>query len=214
MSVSLQSSTRVGLGVSVLDRAMGGGVAPGQVVALTAPAGTQSELFGRLLATRAPTRWVSTLRPAGEVRDDLEAVAPDAAANASVVHAPPDALLSDPQAALAGLPPGGHVVVDPVTPLERVDDDGLVDLLTAVKEAVVDSDGVALLHAVGGADAPGRETTLCRADETWRLDQRVEDAGVRTRFLVSKRRRGAAMTEPIRLELTDQVHVDHSRDIG
>jgi hypothetical protein len=214
MSVPLQSNARVGLGVPVLDRAMDGGVAPGQLVALTAPTGVQSELFGRRLASSAPTRWLSPLRPATEVRHELERVAPDAAANASVVHASPDALLSDPRAALSDLASGGNVVLDPLTPLERVDDDRYLDLLDAVKTAVTDSGGVALLHAVGGADGAGRRTTLCRADETWRLDQRVEDAGVRTRFHVSKRRRGAAMTEPLRLELTDHIHVDHSRDIG
>jgi hypothetical protein len=213
MSVQVRTGARIGLGVPVLDRAMSGGVAPGQVVALTAPAGAQSELFGRQLATRAHTRWVSTIRPAEEVRADLEAAAPEAARNASVVYASPEALLADPAAALEGVPPGANVVVDPITPLER-NDDRYLALLAAVKATVADTGGVALLHAVGGEDAPGRETTLCRVDERWRLDQRVEDAGVRTRFLVSKRRRGAAMTEPVRLELTDHIHVDHSRDIG
>jgi hypothetical protein len=208
-----QASARVGLGVPVLDRAMGGGVATGQVVALTAPAGVQSELFGRQLATRGPTRWVSTLRPAGEVRSEFETAVPDAAGNLTVVHASPESLLADPWAALEAVPKGGNVVVDPVTPLERIDDDRYLDLLDALKATVVDSGGVALLHAAGGEDTPGRETTLCRADETWRVDQRVEDLGVKTHFVVSKRRHGAAMVEPLRVELTDHVRVDHSRDI-
>lgn len=62
-------------------------------------------------------------------------------------------------------------------------------------------------------EPPERWLTLAKADVTWRLSLKVNPLSVETRLAVTKNRRSAALTEPLKLRFTDRVSIDSSRDI-
>lgn len=76
------------------------------------------------------------------------------------------------------------------------------------------ADGAVFLHAHEvETDPPERWLTLAKADMTWRLSLIVNPLAVETRLAVTKNRHGAALTEPLKLQFTDHVSIDSSRDI-
>ncbi|QLD88617.1 transcriptional regulator [Natronomonas salina] len=191
-------------GLTELDRKLRGGVPPGSLVALTAPPDTQSELLPEQVARANDSTYVTTLRDEATVAERL----PDA----TVLRATSEALLSDP-ASYLDVPQGGCLVVDAVTRLER-ETETYREFLEAASRQAREADGVVLLHAHETApEPPERWLTLARADVTWRLSLVVNPLAVETRLAVTKNRHGSALTEPLKLRLTDHVAIDSSRDI-
>lgn len=191
-------------GLSALDRKLRGGVPPGTLLAFLAPPDTQAELLIEQFARSNTTRYVTTVRDRSVVDERL----PDAA----VVGTTPGELLSSPEAAL-DVPEGGCLVVDAVTGMER-DLDGYRAFLETAAERARERNGVVLLYGHEGVDPPARWLTLAQADMTWRLSLVVNPLAVETRLVVTKNREGTALTEPLKLRMTDHVAVDTSRDIG
>ena len=52
------------------------------------------------------------------------------------------------------------------------------------------------------------------SDIIWQLRRDVHTTGVEYLLVVSKFRGGCALTEPVKLELTDGIEIDTSRDIA
>lgn len=72
-----------------------------------------------------------------------------------------------------------------------------------------------MLHCVGGRDRPvARSYSLERAEVVWELRERFRPGGIDTYLTVPKFRGGAALADLLKLELTDGVRVDTSRDIA
>lgn len=210
---------RLPTGIDVLDRDFGGGVPPGTLVAYEAPPDTQAEVLLRVLARRRPTLFLSVIRPAEELREELAADAERARLSnppdRRVLDAPPDDLLGNPSGFLAGLGEQWNLVVDPVTPLETRDDDRYLNFLNAVKRRLRETGGFGVLFATKlGEEPPGRWLTLQRADATWQLYRGVNSREVSTTLIVAKFRNGRPIAEPRKLLLGDEVRVDTSRDIS
>lgn len=191
-------------GLADLDRKLRGGLPSGSLVAFTAPPETQSEHLLEQVARHNDSRYVTTVRDEVTVADRLPGTA--------VTRATPEDLLSDPGAHL-DVPQGGCLVVDAVTRLERHADTYRKFLEVAAGGARA-ADGAVLLHShEAKTDSPERWLTLAKADVTWRLSLMVNPLAVETRLAVTRNRRGAALTEPLKLRFTDHVSIDSSRDI-
>lgn len=201
--------SRLSTGISVLDKRLDGGLPVGSLVALTTPADAQSQLLVQALARERETLYLTTVRPEEEIRaefGDERTLMP--------VYARPDALLGQPETYLDRVAPGTNVVVDTADELERGDRDRYLSLLNGLKGRLQAAEGVGVLRCLAGTDTDHRQLTLDRADLVWRLELDVTEDAIETRLVVSKFREGRALQEPIKLNLTDEVSVDTSRDIG
>ncbi|MFC6837497.1 RAD55 family ATPase [Halomarina ordinaria] len=195
--------------MSTLDRLLGGGFAPGSVVALVTPAAAQVDpLLAAFVADR-DVCYLSTERPAGELRRQYDT----ARGRFDVGRTSADDLLAAPEAALDSAAQE-LVVVDPVNALEGTGDEARYRaFLDAVKRRVDETGGIALLHCVEMGSPDLRDRTLYRADAVCHLVQTVDATAVTTSLVVPKHRGGRPLLDPVKLDLTDRVRVDTSRDI-
>jgi len=200
-------------GISVLDRQFGGGLPSGSVVVLKANPDSQSELILNRFARIRRCRYLTTVRSA----ESVEAALSRDGDEETAVEAPDDAGDLDEAASLTeDLPENGTLVVDSVEPLEaETGPSAYAEFLDGVRSRVDDADGVALLHALrGGEDPRTRRVTEQVADVVFDLRTTVTGTEIANRLVVSKFRGGAALEEPLKLKLTDEVAVDTSRDIA
>lgn len=198
---------RLSTGVDVIDRRLGGGVPPGTLMALSAPPDTGSEQLLRAFLEAHGGRYLTLLRSADEVSNELSSFV-------DVTHARPGDLLATPEDRFGGLGDGSVLVVDPVNELEARDSDDYVALLSRLKQRLVETGSVGVLHCLRTATEPDhRWLTLGRADWAWHLELTRLPLSVETRLYITKSRGGRSLPEPLKLQLLDGVQVDTSRDI-
>lgn len=205
---------RLSTGNGIVDRHLAGGIPPGKLVALVAPPESQAELLLYDWIRAGEGTFLSTIRPADELQADLESVG--AATDTTVHHHEPAAFRDDPESVLETIPEHGYFVVDYANAIESFPDEDQRAILTDIKRRLRGQDAIGLLHCVdgGGEAGEGRALTLKRADVVWKLHLAVTSLSIDNRLLITKFRGGRALTEPIKLKLTDAVRVDTSRDIA
>ncbi|WP_178916288.1 transcriptional regulator [Natronomonas gomsonensis] len=200
-------------GLPFLDRAIGGGIPAGDLLALTAAPATQSELFLKQFTAAHRTHYVSLLRSEAEVREWLPPTVD--AESVTVTTATPAELLETPETVTEGLRPASFLIVDTVDGLEEATREEYLAFLDHLKSTVRETDSVGVLHGTGQETTPPRrDLTLARADTVWRLQMLVLSRQIKSQLLVTKSRNGRALTEPIDLVMTDQVRIDTSRRIS
>lgn len=215
------ASNRLTTGIRLLDRELEGGIPPGRMLSLVAPPETQSELLVKEMAVSRPTVYISTFRPEWEVREELhdhqqksndEGVLEN---ELQVSYVDPEHLLASPKEYIGDLPNGSNLIIDSINEFELEDRKRYVEFLNTVKEVLWDTGSVGLFYGIEEAtDPPARSLTLKRSDIVWQLDHDVAAHEIETSLIISKFRGGKALTEPVKLVLTDSVQVDMSRDIG
>lgn len=216
-----QVPTRLTTGIDHLDRELEGGIPPGRMLSLVAPPETQSELLVKQMAIQRPTHYISTFRPEWEVKEELhdhlqKSEDPDLMGNElQVEYVSPDRLLETPQQYVADLENGSNLIIDSINEFELEDRTQYVKFLNAVKEQLWDTGSVGLFYGIEEpVDPPARSLTLKRSDVVWQLERSVTNQDITTMLVISKFRGGKALTEPVKLVLTDEIQVDMSRDIG
>lgn len=200
-------------GISALDRQFGGGLPSGSVVVLEADPDSQSELILDRFARVRRCRYLTTVRSAEAV---AAALSRDGDEETTVEGTDETGDLDEAASLTSDLPEKATLIVDSVEPLE---DDAspaaYAEFLDGVCARVDDADGVALLHALrGGEDPRTRRVTEQVADVVFDLRTTVTGTEIANRLIVPKFRGGAALEEPLKLKLTDEVAVDTSRDIA
>ena len=203
---------RLRTGIDTLDRRLEGGLPRGALVAYTAEPASQSERLLYELTVACETRYLSTERSVRAVRSALEA-APAAIGEPRVERLSAERL-EDATRTVADLPEETLLIVDTADRLERSDPDDYVAFLNELKETLLETDGVAVLHCLRGAKPRNRTRTLHAADAVFEL--RTDRAGGRleTTLAIPKFRYDGQPAEAITLELTDGVAIDTSRDIA
>lgn len=205
---------RLSTGIEALDRRLNGGVPTGDVVALMAPPDTQSERLVRELIAQRDTLYVSTVRPAWEVEEQLEDAGIDPA-SITVEYPPPKTLLKEPMEYVDGLGERTNLVIDSIDRLEVVEEGSYLEFLNVLKRELDATESAGLLCGIDGGDPPPlRNLTLKRADLVWRLRTRINSGRIENQLVATKFRGGTALTEPVKLLLADDVDVDTSRDIA
>ena len=200
-------------GVDILDRKLDGGVAPGQIVALSAAPASQSErLLYEFVGVR-PTLYLSTLRSPSAVRETVERFVPE---SSEVVVAGVDdqAPFDDARPLLEVIPDGANVVVDPIEVFEWQNVARYRKFLIDLRDRLDATDGVAVLHCLdSGPDHPARTVTEFVADVVFELSTERDGSAVETHLSVPKCRGGQPLDEVFKLNVTNRVNVDTSRNI-
>lgn len=205
------ATRRFSTGAQFLDFRLGGGLPAGRLLVLLAPPDAQSELLLHSMASGRRTHVFSTISP--DAWEFGQGFATGPPASLSFEHVPPAGLHDAPAEHLEP-PMESYLIVDADKGLET-DREGYLAFLDALKARLRETESVGVLHLPDDADPPAlRSLTLKRADQVWRLEQRVESREIKTRLLVTKARGTRALTEPIPLILTDRIHVDTSRRIA
>lgn len=212
------SNQRYATGLDPLDRRLAGGIPVGTLLAFVTPTRTQSELLLYQLASERPTHFLSTTCPDAETfRDRLPRWVPEE--NVGFDRVDPEAVLADPESALAAVGSESYLVVDSVDALEATAERrAYLDALDAFSRWAREHDGVAVCHCLTDVDHTSeprwRRLTEKRADHVWELHRQVTTQQIQAQLLVAKARGDAALAEPLPLLLTDRVRIDTSQRIG
>lgn len=209
------STDRFPTGLRFLDKQLGGGLIPGGVLALTSPPQSQAELLFQEFARERPLMYVSVMSPdEAELREMIDPGG-GGTVDADVAYHDPDTVLADPVTFAAELPDDAYVVIDTVNGLERAPAETYLALLNAVKRRMRDGNGFAVIHCLKEEPAPTNRTlTLKRADHVWDLRVTVDSSEISTVLCITKSRENQILSEPLPLELSDEVRIDTSRTIA
>ncbi|MFA9502554.1 AAA family ATPase [Natrinema sp. H-ect1] len=186
-------------GIDALDRALGGGLEPGSLVAVVAEPASQSEqlLYGTT-AVRG-TLYLSTERSTANVSRALEAAAIETG-NPTVRRLGGETGLDDAAELLETLPASSTLIVDPTNAMETTDRATYVSFLDALTERLVATESIGLLHCLEGPAVPANRTaTLHAADAVFELESEPAADGTDHTLSISKFRGDNAGTERIRL---------------
>ncbi|WP_233488548.1 RAD55 family ATPase [Halodesulfurarchaeum formicicum] len=205
---------KLSTGVEVLDRELAGGLPAGSVVAYQAPAASQGELLLYELTRPRETLYLTTIRTEDAVADAIAAAkAPTGEPKIELVTG--EDPIDSTRRAVRNAFEGMTVIIDPIDPLERADRARYEQLLNEIRNHMINTGGIAFLHALEGPNPPAhRETTQHMADVVLDLDVDRKGSEIDSRLTVQKYRGGKIPSESIKLDLTERVRVDTSRDIA
>jgi KaiC/GvpD/RAD55 family RecA-like ATPase len=205
---------RLPTGITVLDRQLDGGIPEGSIVLLVADPASQSELFLYELTRTRGTLYLTTVRSGTAVEDAIDRV-PGRVGNPTVRDIGGDAPLDSAHSLVRDLPEGANLIVDVMDPLERRDPRRFRGFLNELQTHLVNTKGLAVLHALRGTNVPeNRDYTKHMADVVFDLRTSTSGAEIENRLAVPKFRGGRALEETIKLNLTEDVSIDTSRDIA
>lgn len=227
-------------GIRGVDAKLDGGFEPGSLVALVTSPNTPSYALLHELIQRHPTLYISTLRPASVVANELpdevdrqvdftlEEVGKAAAEN-RMLHeltgsdiraaktSEPDRLFDEIYDIVKRIGERHTVIIDPMNPLERnARRANYQKFLSQVASHIHDTDSIAVFHCTSlGDPSTFRETTLTVADVVWELNT-VSDKNddLKVQMQMPKNRGGNALLERMDLIVSgSSVTTDRSRTI-
>jgi KaiC/GvpD/RAD55 family RecA-like ATPase len=204
---------RLPTGITVLDRQLDGGIPPGSIVLLSAEPASQSELFLYELTATRGTLYLTTVRSEQAVQDAIGRSSARVG-SPTVRDIGGDAPLDGANRLVHDLPESSNLIVDVVDELERQDRSRYRAFLNNLQIHMMNTGGVAVLHAMRRSTPDNRVLTEHMADIVFDLHTSVKGSEVENKLAVPKFRGGGALEETIKLKLVDTVTIDTSRDIA
>ncbi|WP_435194255.1 RAD55 family ATPase [Natronomonas sp. EA1] len=205
---------RLRTGIDVLDRKLEGGIPAGSLVALTASPASQAELFLYELTATRGTLYLSLDRSGDAVSASISQ-ARARTGDPTVRDVAGEAPLDNAARLVSALPDASNLIIDPIDILERQEPPRYRNFLNELQNHIYNTGSLAILHGLDGYDIPPmRDTTLHMADIVFELDTQVNGDRIENRLAVPKFRGGSALRDIIKLELSDSVAIDTSRDIA
>ncbi|MFB6206092.1 MAG: RAD55 family ATPase [Haloglomus sp.] len=205
---------RLRTGIEVLDRKLDGGIPAGSIVALTADPASQAELFLYELTATRGTLYISLDRTGDAVSDSI-ANSPAATGSPTVRDVAGEAPLDNAAKLVSALPESSNLIIDPLNILENQEPARFRNFMNELQNHIYNTGSLALLHCLDGHFVPDlRDTTLHMADIVFDLDTIESGDNIENRLAVPKFRGGRALNDIIKLELSEQVDIDTSRDIA
>ena len=205
---------RLRTGIDVLDRKLDGGLPAGSVVALCAAPASQAELLLYELTNTRETLYLSFDRDERAVAEGFSRTTARTG-DPKVQYMPDDAPFDRAARAIGTIPEEANVVLDPVDVLEAKESSRYRNFLNGLRARVTETDSLAVLHCLDG-ERPGplRDSTEHMADAVFCLETEISGDTVSNRLAVPKLRGGQALADTVKLQLTDSVAIDTSRDIA
>jgi KaiC/GvpD/RAD55 family RecA-like ATPase len=198
-------------GIESLDDQLGGGLIPGSSVAVLADSTSQSEILIAALAAERPALYLTAQRSAESVRRSLSRLpVPIDATVRKLGDDPLEMALTQ----IDRLDSPTTVVIDPVNGIDE-SDAAFAEFLNEAGERLTKSAGLLVLHCVGSeSDQPTRLITTYMADVVFDLETDYSGDMIENYLVVPKVRGGRPVPHSIKLEISDVVRVDTSRDIS
>ncbi len=207
-------ATRLPTGITLLDQRLGGGIPAGSIVALCASPASQAELLLYEFTVPRETLYLTLDRTELGVSDSLRRTSVDTG-DPTVQYVAEDARVDHAIELFRELPENSTLIVDPHTVIEDKERSRFLEFMTQLRLHVIDTGSLAVLHCLDGRTVPElRDTTEHMADVVFRLTTDAAGATVENRLAIPKFRGGRALTETLKLRLTDRVEIDTSRDIA
>jgi len=205
---------RLRTGIEVLDRKLNGGIPAGSIVALTAEPASQAELFLYELTATRGTLYLSLDRTGDAVTHSIRE-ADAQTGDPTVRDVAGEAPLDSATKLVSALPERSNLIVDPLDVLERQEPARFRNFMNELQNHIYNTGSLALLHCLDGRHIPPlRDTTEHMADIVFQLETRVKGDNIENRLAIPKFRGGIALNEVIKLELSEEVAIDTSRDIA
>jgi hypothetical protein len=216
---------------------MSGGIEPGSLIALTAGPTMQSEAILHELIEMRPTLYLTTLREAAAVEEDLDRLSIDdlfvkyagkartmdnellRQITGSRTYQPSftndTTLLDTVYDTIQKFDRQANVVLDPVNPLEETNNKSAYrEVLNELKTTMLDTRGLGILHCITLEELPPfRDVTLALADIVWELNLVSQTNKMEYQLTIPKNRGGTPVLDEISIVLDNNVWVDESRNI-
>jgi len=208
---------RIPTGITELDRIIDGGFIKGSVIALVSPPDTQTEVLLEEISDHNPTVLFSTLRSEPAVTDSYEkhGVGVDDEFRVKFVGGDNSFnKINQGVDQIAGAV--STVIVDQMNPIEReYPYQKYAEKYREMVDSVTGTDTITILNCTQGEKPPTlRDLTLSLADVVVNISRGISGGDITIRLSVPKYRGGEALAETIKLEVSDSVAVDTSRDIA
>lgn len=205
---------RLSTGIDALDRRLDGGPRPGSLIALTAPPASQSGPLFHALMRERPTLYATTFRTEAAVRDEFDYLI-DLDSDIDVEHVGIQKPVRGVHEALERMDDRPrNVIIDTTNPLEDARREQYVDFLNGLKDYLLDSGGLAMLHCTESDPTPTlRDVTLTVADVVWQLEVVIQNNSVENQLTVPKFRTREVVDDVIKLDLGRNATVDTSRGL-
>lgn len=201
-------------GIRPLDRQLDGGVPPGSIILFTAPPASQSEQFLYKFSTPRKTLYSTTIRSRESIRDAIFR-SPIQVGDEPEIEAHTDSQINQVKDALRRLEAESTLIVDTIDPLEHNDRSDYLYFLNDVQNELQNTNSIVILHAMKGeATSENRDVSKQMADVVFDLTQFVDGDEMVTKLTIPKYRGGSIPSEPIKLDLTEGITIDTSRDIA
>ncbi len=205
---------RLDTGIDVLDRKLDGGLPPGCIVAYSADPASQSELLLYELTAARGTLYLTTERSDDAVDHAIDA-SPSVVGSPTVRQVTSDDPLEEATRLISALPDGANLIIDTMDVLERTDRDDYIDFCNELKSQMLETGSIAVLHCLKSDHTPANRTrTIHAADAVFDLRTKIAGSELENHLTIPKFRGGGQPTEAIKLELTEEVAIDTSRDIA
>lgn len=210
----MSASDRLATGIDVLDRKLNGGLPAGSIVALVATPASQAELLLYELTATRGTLYLSLDRSRDAVSASVQA-SPTRTGDPTVRDVTGGAPLDDAAKLVTALPEEANLIMDPMDVLEEQEKSRYRNFMNELQTHMFNTGGLAVLHCLDGFEPPGgRQTTMHMADIVFELTTERNGDQLENRLAVPKFRGGQALNEVIKLELSERVAIDTSRDIA
>lgn len=201
-------------GIEPLDRLLDGGIDAGSLVVLSAVPASQSELLLSQLTDARRTLYLTTVHPAATAEAFLRRAGADIT-RITVRRIDAESPLEHAYGLVQSMPHGSNIVVDTMDPLEEADRTEFWSFMNALRDHLEQMNGLAFLHCMDGRRVPvQRDTTEYMADVVFDLSTEFDGEEMVNRLLVPKVRGEQSVDSAIKLDFSDGVTVDTSRDIG
>lgn len=204
-------------GVEVLDRKLDGGIPAGSTVALCADPASQAELFLYELTATRGTLYLSLNRTEAAVATGIERTK-TRTGDPTIRDITGDAPIENAAKLVTALPDSSNLIVDPIDVLE-LDADGdpprFHNFMNTLQTHIANTGSFAVLHCLDGENIPElRGHTEHMVDIVFKLETERKGDQIENRLSIPKFRGGRALADVVKLELSDEVAIDTSRDIA
>lgn len=201
-------------GIQSLDRQLDGGVPPGSIILFTAPPASQSEQFLYKFANPRDTLYSTTVRSKESVRDAMFRSPVQIGDEPKIVEHT-DSQLNQIKDGLRRLESETTMIVDTIDPVEHNDRSDYLYFLNDIQNELQNMNSVVILHAMKGeSPTENRDISKQMADVVFDLTQYIEGDEVVPKLTIPKYRGGSIPKDSIKLDLTEGISIDTSRDIA
>lgn len=205
--------TRLSTGITDLDRDLHGGVPAGTLLVIRTDPATQGELLLKQLTQQRDTLYISTLRTKPDVREWLGDTSNQTRIEYTSMDTPIEAVKEN----INMDANQENIIIDSVNTLEGESYTQYVSMLQAIKTHLANTGSIGIVHVLATNDestSESRTQTLAMADMVWDVEQERNGSELDTRLMVPKCRSGVLPDKISKVDLSDRVRIDTSRDIA